>query len=109
MSTMNVTIRVDQDIKAQADELFSSFGLSFSAAVNLFVKKALRCRAIPFAINDETPLTPEQRLVCKEFAAFLASDATLQKIGAMNQNGPYSINSILSVDEIKHLVEQSGS
>ena len=32
MATVNVTIRMDENLKKQADELFSDLGLSLSAA-----------------------------------------------------------------------------
>ena len=39
MSTVNVTIRMDETLKQQADELFGDFGLSLSAAFTMFAKQ----------------------------------------------------------------------
>ena len=48
MANVNVTIRLDEDLKSQADELFDELGMSFTTAINIFVKQALRERRIPF-------------------------------------------------------------
>ena len=51
-NTINVTIRLDRDIKEQAESMFNDFGMNFSTAVNVFVRQALRQGKIPFEIND---------------------------------------------------------
>lgn len=58
-NTCNVTIRMDADIKAEADEMLAEFGMSFSTAVNIFIRQMLRQGKIPFEItlnhpNEET-------------------------------------------------------
>ena len=51
MANINVTIRMDEELKAQADELFSDLGLSLSAAITMFAKQAVREQRIPFEIK----------------------------------------------------------
>ena len=46
--TTNVTIRGDKALKAQADELFKEIGLSTSAAINIFLRQAVREHGLPF-------------------------------------------------------------
>ena len=45
---INVNIRMDKDIKEQADALFNELGFNLTTAVNSFVRQALREKAIPF-------------------------------------------------------------
>jgi len=52
---INVNIRIDSDIKKQADLLFNDFGLNFTTAINAFIRQALRERAIPFQIKAVEP------------------------------------------------------
>ena len=47
----NLNIRIDRDIKAQADRLFSDMGMNLTTAVNVFVRQAVLERAIPFRIH----------------------------------------------------------
>lgn len=51
MSNMNVTIRIDEQLKIKADELFDELGMSFTTAVNVFVKQTVREGRIPFEIT----------------------------------------------------------
>lgn len=51
MATVNVTIRMDESLKKQAEELFSDFGLTMNAAFTMFAKQAVREQRIPFEIS----------------------------------------------------------
>ncbi len=55
MASTNVTIRMDKDLKKQADELFSILGLSFSTAVGVFCRQAVMRGKIPFELAAEKP------------------------------------------------------
>ncbi len=55
MSTTNVNIRMDSEIKAAAEAMFADMGLNMSTAVNIFVRQALRQGKIPFEITSEIP------------------------------------------------------
>lgn len=55
MSTTNVTIRMDETLKKQAEELFSDLGLSMTTALIVFTKQAVREQRIPFAISRNVP------------------------------------------------------
>ena len=46
-----VSFKIDDKEKVQAQELFESMGLSFSGAINLFIKACLNSRSIPFEIK----------------------------------------------------------
>ena len=59
---INVNIRIDRDIKKQADTLFNDFGLSFTTAINAFIRQSLRERAIPFQIKAVKPSSERQEL-----------------------------------------------
>jgi DNA-damage-inducible protein J len=50
----NITIRIDDRVKHDAETLFDSLGLSISGAVNVFFRQAIREQAIPFPIKAKT-------------------------------------------------------
>lgn len=56
MASVNLTIRMDANDKAQAEKLFSEFGLTLNAAFNMFVKQALREQSIPFKVTKNTEI-----------------------------------------------------
>ena len=54
-NTTNISIRMDSDLKAQADELFNELAMNLTTAFNIFVRQSLREGGIPFAIKTERP------------------------------------------------------
>ena len=46
----NLNIKIDRELKAQADKLFNEMGMNLTTAVNVFVRQAVLERAIPFKI-----------------------------------------------------------
>ncbi len=53
MSTTNINIRVDSEIKSQAQEVFSSLGLDMTTAINIFLRQSIRQHGIPFPVSAE--------------------------------------------------------
>ena len=46
----SLNIKIDRDLKKQADLLFSAMGMTLTTAVNVFVRQAVQEQAIPFKI-----------------------------------------------------------
>ena len=57
MTTIN--IRVDENVKKQANALFEDFGLDMSTARNLFLRQAISYGGIPFEIRKPNAATLE--------------------------------------------------
>lgn len=53
----NLNIKIDRELKAEADRLFNEMGMNLTTAVNVFVRQAVLQRAIPFKIYRDTPGT----------------------------------------------------
>ena len=51
MAQTNLTIRIDENIKKEAEILFNKIGLNMSAAINVFFRQAIREQAIPFELK----------------------------------------------------------
>jgi DNA-damage-inducible protein J len=49
--TTNVSIRIDVQLKKQAEELFSDLGLNMTTAMTVFLRQAVRNQGIPFEIS----------------------------------------------------------
>lgn len=54
-TTTNISIRMDAELKAQADALFAELGMNLSTAFNIFVRQSLREGRIPFRISLNLP------------------------------------------------------
>ena len=68
MASVNVTIRMDANDKAQVEKLFSEFGLTMNAAFNMFAKQALREQSIPFKITKNTEIQYMDRKTLMELS-----------------------------------------
>lgn len=53
MASTNITIRMDEELKRQTEELFNNLGLNLTAAFTIFAKQAVREQGIPFKISME--------------------------------------------------------
>ncbi|AGL00732.1 type II toxin-antitoxin system RelB/DinJ family antitoxin [Desulfoscipio gibsoniae] len=53
--TTNLNIRMDVELKKQAEELFSELGMNMTTAINIFLRQAVRQGSIPFAIKLNDP------------------------------------------------------
>lgn len=53
--TVNINIKTDSALKAQAERLFSDLGMNMSTALNIFLRQAVRENGIPFEITKKVP------------------------------------------------------
>ena len=81
MPSASVTVRIDENLKKQAEMLFNDMGLNMTTAFNLFIKAVIRQNKIPFEITAD-PLYGEtniQRTSSTEEMLFAASVAQAAK------------------------------
>jgi len=53
--TVNLSIRMEKSLKEQAEHLFGELGMNMTAALNIFVRQAVRQGKIPFEITLNKP------------------------------------------------------
>ena len=61
-----MTVRMDNQQKAQFDKLCEQFGMSANTAINIFVKAVIRSKSIPFSIQakeEEDEVTAKAKAV----------------------------------------------
>lgn len=51
----SLNIRLDAELKKQADKLFAELGMNMTTAINVFLRQALRQGSIPFEIKLDQP------------------------------------------------------
>ena len=50
-ATVNVTMRMEKELKEEAEALFADMGLSLNAACRMFLKRAVLEQRIPFDVR----------------------------------------------------------
>jgi len=81
--TTNVTIRVDEDLKKQAEELFSDFGMNMTTAYIMFLKQAVREQRIPFVPSRNIPNA--ETIAAIEEAGAMRSDPSTKRFSSVDE------------------------
>ena len=71
MAQTAMTVRMDNQQKAQFDKLCEQFGMSANTAINIFVKAVIRSKSIPFSIqakNEEDEVTAKAKAVNHQYS-----------------------------------------
>ncbi len=55
MATVNMSIRMDTELKKQADAMLADMGLNMTTAMNMFLRQVVRQGKIPFEIATDIP------------------------------------------------------
>lgn len=50
--TANINVRIEPEIKSSAEKLFSSFGITITDAINIFLRKSIMEGGLPFEMKQ---------------------------------------------------------
>ncbi|HGQ0447679.1 TPA: type II toxin-antitoxin system RelB/DinJ family antitoxin [Streptococcus pneumoniae] len=51
MSKMSISIRLDSEVKKQAQQVFSNLGMDMTTAINIFLRQAIQYQGLPFDVR----------------------------------------------------------
>lgn len=83
MATVPTQIRIDRDVKEQANALFSGLGLDMSGAVNLFLHQCVLRGGIPFSI--EMPYYNRNTIAAMKEAKKISRDSEVSSYDSMDE------------------------
>ena len=72
--TTTLSIRMDEDLKAEAEEFFSDIGMNLTTAITCFFKKCIDMGEIPFKFSRPKKTPREITLEAFEEAKRIAHD-----------------------------------
>ncbi|MCL2030308.1 MAG: type II toxin-antitoxin system RelB/DinJ family antitoxin [Oscillospiraceae bacterium] len=78
--TINVTIRLDRELKEQAEIMFRDLGMNLSTAFNIFARQSLRQGKIPFEIYDPFYSEKNQARLARSIADAEAGKVTVRDL-----------------------------
>ncbi len=80
--TANINIRIDPDTKRSAEKLFSSFGITITDAINIFLRKSIMEGGLPFEVKQprynaetEAAINEARAIMCGQIQAKRYSSA----------------------------------
>ena len=68
-----LNLRIEPEIKADAEALFGSFGLTVTDAVNVFLRQSLARGGFPFALSND-PIKKTPKPGCMKGKIWMAED-----------------------------------
>ena len=92
MASINMSIRTDSELKAQAEKVLSQLGMSMNGTINMFLQQIVRDRAVPLSLS----LSSEQSLYADLLRArtereqgieYLSVDSVLDSIDSAIEKG----------------------
>ena len=51
--TSSFQMRINPEVKSQAESIFATYGLSLTDAVNIFIQQSLNANGLPFLLSPE--------------------------------------------------------
>lgn len=92
MASINMSIRIDSELKAQAEQILNQLGMNMTGTINMFLQQIVRDRAVPLSLS----LSSEQSLC-----------ADLLKAKAEREQGVKYIPADVVLREIKQIIDGS--
>ncbi|WP_250310180.1 type II toxin-antitoxin system RelB/DinJ family antitoxin [Gardnerella sp. Marseille-Q2328] len=81
MATSPTQIRIDSNVKTEANELFSELGIDMSSAVNIFLRQCVLHGGLPFKV--EIPKFNAETLAAMEEAKRISRDPNVPSYSSM--------------------------
>ena len=78
MASINMSIRTDSELKAQAEQVLSQLGMNMTGTINMFLQQIVRDRAVPLSLS----LSSEQSLYADLLRARVERDQGVEYLPA---------------------------
>ncbi len=83
MSTATLNIRIDKEIKKQAEVVFNELGLNMTTAINIFLRTSIREKGIPFEVKMNNP--NDMTIAAIEEGRKLIADSDAKSYSSMDE------------------------
>lgn len=84
MPTSNINIRVDSDLKREAEALFDDLGLNMSTAITMFLRSAVSHDGLPFEVKRTGP-NAQTRAALAEYNEMKKKDGVYKRYHSFDE------------------------
>ena len=81
--TSNLTVRLDAQLKKDAEQLFNDLGMTLSGAINIFLHQAIEQQGLPFQVKKSRP--NRETLAAMKEAIELAKDPNAKTYSSVEE------------------------
>ena len=82
VKTANITIRIDPETKTSAEQLFSSFGITITDAISIFLHKSIMEGGIPFEVK-QSRFNAETKAAIEEARGIIAGKTPAKRYSSV--------------------------
>ena len=75
-----ITVRVDEAVKKEANDIFKEVGLDMSSAINVYLRQVIKNKGIPFALSAEVPNAVTLKSIQEAESGKMASFSSIDKL-----------------------------
>ncbi|MCR5767210.1 MAG: type II toxin-antitoxin system RelB/DinJ family antitoxin [Lachnospiraceae bacterium] len=75
-----ITVRVDDNVKSEANSILKAVGLDMSTAINVYLKQVIRSNGIPFVISADIPNEVTIKAIKAAEAGDMASFSSIDEL-----------------------------
>ena len=65
MSKTSMSIRLDSEVKEQAQQVFNNLGMDMTTAINIFLRQAIQYQGLPFDVRYHKQFKKDFKLAMK--------------------------------------------
>lgn len=80
MATVQTQIRIEENVKKQATELFNQLGIDMSSAINMFLRQTIMRGGLPFSV--ELPKYKQEVIDAMDEAEKISRDPNTKRYGS---------------------------
>ena len=87
MASINMSIRTDAELKAQAEQILSRLGMTMNGTINMFLQQIVRDKAVPLSLSldSEQALYADLLYAQTERAGGYAGRSAEEVLGEMDR------------------------
>lgn len=81
IKSANVMVRVEPELKAEAEAIMAQLGLSASTVINTLYRQIVLCRGIPYSLTIPRTIPAKEDMTKEEFDSMMAAGLAQPKAG----------------------------
>lgn len=81
IKSANVMVRVEPELKAEAEAIMAQLGLSASTVINTLYRQIVLCRGIPYSLTIPRTIPAKEGMTKEEFDSMMAAGLAQPKAG----------------------------
>ena len=75
-----ITVRVDDNVKKEASDIFKEVGMDMSTAINVYLKQVIRSNGIPFQVSADIPNAVTLRAIAEAEKGKMESFSSIDEL-----------------------------